>query len=130
MSGGTGYNNQSSQTPGCNCGCGNNKPPSCGCGSSNPPSCGCRNNKTPSCGCGNSNPPSRGCNPNCDAESSLYNDQLKGMALAIGYVPWQQWCKVYDLCKGLNQGTIFPPLDLQFCGCIPKGYFKGQGGAL
>ncbi|MFG6392719.1 MAG: spore coat associated protein CotJA [Lachnospiraceae bacterium] len=51
------------------------------------------------------------------------------MALAIGYVPWQQWCKVYDLCKGLERGTIFPPLDLPFYGCIPRGYFKGQGGA-
>lgn len=79
--------------------------------------------------CGN-NTPSCGCNPNCDADSSIYNDPLKGMAVAIGYVPWQQWCKVYDLCKGLNQGTIFPSLDLPFYGCIPRGYFNGQGGAL
>ena len=107
------------------CGCGNDKP-SCGCGN-NKPSCGCGNNK-PSCGCGNDKPPC-GCNPGCDADSSLYNDPLKGMALAIGYVPWQQWCKVYDLCKGLQQGTIFPPLDLPFYGCIPRGYCKGQGGA-
>jgi len=95
------------------------------CGS-NRPSCGCGNDK-PSCGCGNDKP-SCGCNPGCDADSSLYNDPLKGMALAIGYVPWQQWCKVYDLCKGLQQGTIFPPLDLPFYGCIPRGYCKGQGG--
>lgn len=106
------------------CGCGSNKPPY-GC-DSNKPSCGCGSNK-PSCGCG-SNKPSCGCGPGCDKDSSLYNDPLKGMALAIGYVPWQQWCKVYDLCKGLQQGTIFPPLDLPFYGCIPCGYFKGQGG--
>lgn len=99
----------------CNMECGSNKP-SCGCGS-NKPSCGCGNDK-PSCGC----------NPGCDADSSLYNDPLKGMALAIGYVPWQHWCKVYDLCKGLQQGTIFPPLDLPFYGCVPRGYCKGQGG--
>jgi len=84
-----------------------------------------RGSNRPSCGCGNDKP-SCGCNPGCDADSSLYNDPLKGMALAIGYVPWQQWCKVYDLCKGLQQGTIFPPLDLPFYGCIPRGYCKGQ----
>ncbi len=88
-----------------------------------PNDCGCNTN------CGN-NASSCGCNPNCDADSSIYNDPLKGMAIAIGYVPWQQWCKVYDLCKGLNQGTIFPPLDLPFYGCIPRGYFNGRGGAL
>ena len=106
--------------------CDGNKPP-CGCkppcGDSKPP---CDGGKPP---CGG-NKPSCGCNPNCDADSSLYNDQLNGMAIGIGYVPWQQWCKVYDLCKGLNQGTIFPPLDLPFYGCIPRGYCKGQGGAL
>ncbi len=136
----------------CNMECGSNKPPcgcdhdkpSCGCGHDKP-SCGCGNNKPPChggshkppCGCGNHKPPcgcdhdkpSCGCNPGCDADSSLYNDPLKGMALAIGYVPWQQWCKVYDLCKGLQQGTIFPPLDLPFYGCIPHGYCKRQGGA-
>lgn len=80
-----------------------------------------------STGCGNA---SCGCNPDCDAGSSLYNDPLNGMATAIGYVPWQQWCKVYDLCKGLNQGTIFPSLDLPFYGCIPRGFSKGQGGAV
>lgn len=86
------------------------------------------NSKRPNdCGCkANCN----GCNSNCDADSSLYNDQLNGMAIAIGYVPWQQWCKVYDLSKGLKQGTIFPSLDLPFYGCIPRGYFNGRGGAL
>ena len=109
----------------CNMECGSNKPP-CHGGSHKPP-CHCGNNKPP-CGCDHDKP-SCGCNPGCDADSSLYNDPLKGMALAIGYVPWQQWCKVYDLCKGLQQGTIFPPLDLPFYGCIPHGYCKRQGGA-
>lgn len=121
-----------SPAPGCgcdtDCGCnipmppcdGGHKPP---CGDSKPP-CGCK----PPCDGGHK--PPCGCNPNCDADSSLYNDQLNGMAIGIGYVPWQQWCKVYDLCKGLNQGTIFPPLDLPFYGCVPRGYCKGQGGVL
>ena len=106
-----------------------------------PNDCGCKTDynftQSPDCGfnpnckmeCGG-NKPSCGCNSNCDADSSLYNDPLNGMAVAIGYVPWQQWCKVYDLCKGLQQGTIFPSLDLPFYGCIPRGYCKGQGGAV
>ena len=34
--------------------------------------------------------------PNCDACSSQYNDPLRGMPLAMAYVPWQTWCKTYD----------------------------------
>lgn len=93
--------------------------------------CGCKTNCNSgfNSGCV-SNTPSCGCNSNCDANSSVYNDPIRGMAVGMGYVPWQQWCKVYDLCKGLNQGTIFPSLDLPFYGCIPRGYFNEQGGAL
>ena len=120
-----------SPAPGCgcdtDCGCNIPMPP---CDGGHKPPCGCK----PPCGgkppCDGGHKPPCGCNPNCDADSSLYNDQLNGMAIGIGYVPWQQWCKVYDLCKGLNQGTIFPPLDLPFYGCVPRGYCKGQGGVL
>ncbi len=135
------YNFNQGCNPSRNSGCGNKPAPSpapgcgcdtdCGCNIPMPP---CDGGHKPPCGCkppcdGGHKPPC-GCNPNCDADSSLYNDQLNGMAIGIGYVPWQQWCKVYDLCKGLNQGTIFPPLDLPFYGCVPRGYCKGQGGAL
>ncbi|RHP84596.1 spore coat associated protein CotJA [Roseburia sp. AM59-24XD] len=47
------------------------------------------------------------------------------MPLAIGYVPWQQWRKIYDPADGLANGTIFPELNLQFYGCIPQGCAKG-----
>ena len=135
------YNFNQGCNPSRNPGCGNKPAPSpapgcgcdtdCGCNIPMPP---CDGGHKPPCGCkppcdGGHKPPC-GCNPNCDADSSLYNDQLNGMAIGIGYVPWQQWCKVYDLCKGLNQGTIFPPLDLPFYGCVPRGYCKGQGGVL
>lgn len=112
------YNFNQNGNPSCNSNCNNNFTPSSDCGFN--PNCKMECGSKPPCGC----------STKCDADSSLYNDPLKGMALAIGYVPWQQWCKVYDLCKGLQQGTIFPPLDLPFYGCIPRGYFKGQGGAV
>lgn len=40
-------------------------------------------------------------------------DQLP---LAMSYVPMQMWNGTYDGCKALQQGTIFPELDLPFCG--------------
>lgn len=44
------------------------------------------------------------------------DDELAGMALAMAYVPWQSWRKVYDVCKALQIGTIFGELDKPFLG--------------
>lgn len=44
------------------------------------------------------------------------NDPLAGMALAIGYVPWQVWRNVYEPDKGFERATIFAELDKPFCG--------------
>ena len=49
--------------------------------------------------------------PCCDRE-----DSLDGMPLAMAYVPWQHWNKIYDLEKGLEVGTIFPELNKPFLG--------------
>ena len=38
------------------------------------------------------------------------------MPIAMAYVPWQQMRKVYTPKEGLCQGTIFPELNLSFCG--------------
>lgn len=71
----------------------------------------------------------------CDAMKSCRengcqdNDPLQGMPLGIGYVPLQQWGQVYCTEKALSRGTIFPPLDLPFCGCIPRGAYR-KGGLL
>ena len=35
---------------------------------------------------------------------------------AMGYVPFQKWSETFDLCKGLQMGTIFPELCKPFCG--------------
>lgn len=43
-------------------------------------------------------------------------DALAGMPLAMAYVPWQMWRKIYDAEKALCQGTIFEELDKPFQG--------------
>lgn len=103
--------------------------------------CGCDNNVRPvdNCGCNNARPADNcghtpaGCidhdhhdhhhhdhdhshgTEGCNA--SRY-DQLSGMALAMSYVPWQTFCKLYELEEARCQGTIFKELDLDFMrGC-------------
>lgn len=38
------------------------------------------------------------------------------MPLAVPFVQWQRWGEVYDPEMSLRRGTIFPELDLPFCG--------------
>lgn len=38
------------------------------------------------------------------------------MTPAMGYVPWQKFTDSFDLCYGLQVGTIFPELCRPFCG--------------
>lgn len=88
---------------------------------------GCMNNNTSGCGRQSSMPTP--CNPcECKDNSSARNDPLHGMAVGIGYVPWQEWDCVYNVEEGLARGTIFPSLDLPFYGCIPRGYLCNKGG--
>ncbi len=49
--------------------------------------------------------------PCCDRD-----DALEGMALAMAYVPWQNWKCIYDVEKAFCRGTIFEALDKPFCG--------------
>lgn len=35
-------------------------------------------------------------------------------SVAMAYVPWQQWQRVYSMEQGFRKGTIFPDLDLPF----------------
>ena len=41
---------------------------------------------------------------------------LDELPLAMAYVPMQTWGETYDGLKALDSGTIFPELDLPFCG--------------
>lgn len=43
-------------------------------------------------------------------------DSLSGLPLAMAYVPWQEWRKIYDVCEGFHRGTIFKELDMPFLG--------------
>ena len=47
---------------------------------------------------------------------SCMRDPLRGLALAIAYVPWQYWDQTYELEKALQWGTIFPELNKPFSG--------------
>ncbi|MEF9942207.1 MAG: spore coat associated protein CotJA [Lachnospiraceae bacterium] len=44
------------------------------------------------------------------------DDVLEGLPIAMAYVPWQMWRKLYDVEKGLCRGTIFEELDKCFQG--------------
>ena len=56
--------------------------------------------------------------PSCDSAHYDYRgyDALDGLPIAMAYVPWQHWKDVYDLCEGLEKGTIFPELYKPFIG--------------
>jgi len=104
---------------GADCGC--KKPevkPGTDCGCKKPEvkpgmDCGCmkEDKKEDSCGC---------------AVESMYRDRkmnggcceedMPGKALAMAYVPWQSWRKLYEVCEGFSTGTIFKELDLEFYG--------------
>ena len=45
-----------------------------------------------------------------------YDEDMPGKALAMAYVPWQSWRKLYEICEGFSTGTIFKELDLEFYG--------------
>lgn len=53
----------------------------------------------------------RNMNSCCDRD-----DTLEGMPLAMAYVPWQNWRKIYEPEKAFCRGTIFEELDKPFHG--------------
>ncbi len=107
--------------------CGNRRMPGCqdnGCGKPMAkPDC---DNKCPEvkpdCDCKCSATKGEG---NCGVESMYHEmkkneacgyDDMQGKALAMAYVPWQTWRKLYEICEGFSKGTIFKELDLDFYG--------------
>ena len=44
------------------------------------------------------------------------HDTLRGMPIAMAYVPWQEWKNLYPAEKALHRGTIFEELDKPFEG--------------
>lgn len=49
--------------------------------------------------------------PCCDRD-----DVMEEMPLAMAYVPWQNWRKIYEPEKAFCRGTIFEELDMPFQG--------------
>ena len=45
-----------------------------------------------------------------------YSDELRGMPIAMAYVPWQNFGCTYEAMEGLQAGTIFPELEKPFYG--------------
>ncbi len=43
-------------------------------------------------------------------------EALDRLPLGISYVPMQSWSTPYDGLQALSSGTIFPELNLPFCG--------------
>lgn len=64
----------------------------------------------------------------CSEQQCMNSDPLQDMPLGMGYVPIQQWNQIYSPEMGLDRGTIFPCLDLPFCGCVPKNVQCRRGG--
>ena len=54
--------------------------------------------------------------PCIPCNSPFDNMMLSELPVAMAYVPFQQWRGTYEAEKGLDRGTIFPELDLPFCG--------------
>ncbi len=52
----------------------------------------------------------------CGKGGRRKRDELYGMPLAMGYVPWHQFECTYEPMQGLRAGTIFPELDKPFYG--------------
>ncbi len=59
---------------------------------------------------------------NCQENSEPCDDVVRtrdmcaGMALAMAYVPWQNFECTYEPMQGLHAGTIFPELEKPFYG--------------
>lgn len=69
------------------------------------------------CSCGAGNPTAGRRDRNqCMPEDHPQSCIRERFPLAMGYVPVQKFEKTYDLCTGLQRGTIFPELFLPFCG--------------
>ena len=60
----------------------------------------------------------------CGRDSCVKDDRMKHFALAMAYVPWQEWEKIYeDEEKALMRGTLFEALDLPW---YPSACERGE----
>lgn len=56
--------------------------------------------------------------PNKDKNmDNRYACPANNQVLAMAYVPWQTFNKIYNLDESLMYGTVFPELNKPFGGC-------------
>lgn len=57
------------------------------------------------------------CKMQVETENAFDAMYLGQLPLAMAYVPFQRWSTcIYEPYRALQRGTIFPELDLPFCG--------------
>ncbi|WFR57004.1 spore coat associated protein CotJA [Anaerocolumna sp. AGMB13025] len=77
--------------------------------------------QNPQCGCGVTPVMEAGADRCCDKEADI-DRCVDKLPLAMAYVPFQKWRKVWDASTGLAAGTIFEELykpwygDKKMCG--------------
>lgn len=68
--------------------------------------------RRPGCSCGM--PAAAGGRMAC--RNSKIAEHADALPLTMGYVPMQRFGRTFELCRGLQCGTIFPELCKTFCG--------------
>lgn len=51
-----------------------------------------------------------------ECSSLRIGEKVDGLPLGMAYVPEQHYSEMFELGRGLREGTIFPELCLPFCG--------------
>ena len=59
--------------------------------------------------------PAPDCNCDMVEDTGIY-EYADRLPLTMAYVPMQKYKTTFELCKGLQMGTIFPELCKPFCG--------------
>lgn len=54
--------------------------------------------------------------PEMTCGGTVDNACLEHRTIAMAYVPWQQWTRLYRMDQGFHRGTIFEELDKPFLG--------------
>lgn len=50
----------------------------------------------------------------------MYGQPFENWPVAMAYVPFQPWEKIYDQEQALQAGTVFPSLNLPFSGGMKR----------
>ena len=74
--------------------------------------CGCPPAPEPICTPNNNERMEHG----CDCKERWMSDPMQGFPLAMAYVPWQKFQKLYNEHEAFQNGTIFKELDLDYYG--------------